>query len=54
MTRLEMSRLQIPAVGDVSSGVTKVGETGSSCIKGQVVTEVFYENIAHIWIHNRQ
>ena len=30
-----------------------VGGTGASCIQGQVVTEAFYENIAHIWRYLR-
>ena len=27
-----------------------VGETGASCLQGQIVTEAFYENIAHMEI----
>ena len=29
-------------------------ENGASCIQGQVVTDTFYETIAHIWSHHRQ
>ena len=31
-----------------------VGETGASCMKGHVVTEVCYENKAHIWRYHRR
>ena len=29
-----------------------VGEIWVSCIPGQVATEEFYENIAHLWSHH--
>ena len=30
-----------------------VGDTGASCVERQVVSEAFYENIAHLRSHHR-
>ena len=34
--------------------VPYIGETGANFIQVQVVTESFYENIAHVWRYLRQ
>ena len=39
---------------DCRSTTRDVGETGDSCLQGQVVTEAFYENIAYMWRYHRQ
>ena len=45
---------QVSVFVAITSVCTVIWQTGASCVQEQVVTEAFYENMAHMLRYHRQ